>query len=65
MADEAQPANYISLVIGKTEELCHIFREKHRQERAASIFWNHTIKRNKTEDTENRCFSMLLPGDET
>ena len=57
MADVAQPANSLSMAIGKLQEQYHVLRGKHRQERAYSTFFGTAqSKENEPENTENNMF---------
>ena len=62
MADAAQPANSLSMAIGKSQEQYHVLRGKHRQERASSTFFGTTqSKENEPENTENNMF-LCVPA---
>ena len=66
MADVAQPANSLSMAIGKLQEQYHVLRGKHRQERAYSTFFGTTqSKENEPENTENNMVFVLPLGNET
>ncbi len=66
MTDEPQPANSLSIVIGKSQKLCHIFKGD-ALTRTCELYLFQTTqwKENEPENTENNIVFVLPPGNET